>query len=76
MVTETASPVSNVKSVPVSLSETACPSPANVPCSVSAKVKVPMPAEESRTQMPARGASVPRSLTGVRVQVIWFCPRR
>ena len=53
-VTGTISPESSAMSAPVSLSLMAWPSPANVPCSGSRKVMVPMPALESRTHTPAR----------------------
>ena len=53
MVTGTISPESSEMEAPVSVSLMAWPSPAKVPFCVSAKVSVPMPAEESRTQMPA-----------------------
>ena len=76
MLTGTISPDSRVSSAPVSLSLTAWPSPAKVPRAGSVKVRVPMPAEESRTQTPARQAPVSRSATGVRVVVCCTPSRR
>ena len=67
----TISPLRRATLSPVSLSLMGWPSPAKTPSSSSAKVRVPTPAEESRTHIPARHCPEALSHTGVRV--VNFC---